>query len=70
MNAANHMRGESHCRAKLTSEDVRLIREAAEYRAKLLADAAGLSNEKLAEKFGVSRSAIGRVLYNGGWGHV
>lgn len=70
MNAANHSRGESHYRAKLTNDDVRLIREAAEYRRKLIAEAASLSDANLAEKFGVSKSAIGRVLYSGAWGHV
>lgn len=70
MNAANHSRGERHYRAKLTEDDVRLIREAAEYRAKLLAEAASLSNASLAEKFDVTPSAIGRILYNGAWGHV
>lgn len=63
-------RGEGHHRAKLSDDDIRLIRQAQETRAMHIAEARKLSDKALAEKFGVSRATIGRVLYGEAWGHV
>ena len=56
--------------AKLTEEDViaiwRLVRE----RERLRRQIKSLSNEAIAEKFGVSVRTIERILYDGGWAHV
>jgi hypothetical protein len=51
--------GEENGQAKLTWNEVRLIRE--EYRT------TGISHELLADKYGVSRRAIGHVLNNRTW---
>lgn len=62
-------RGEKHYRAKLTDDDVRLIRRAEIERRRLREQAEQLSNRALAEKFGVSPRCIERVLGDG-WSHV
>ncbi len=54
-------RGETHPRAKLSSEAVRVIRAAA---------AAGAHKTTLARRFGVSDTSIGRVLTRASWAHV
>lgn len=63
-------KGSEHYRAKLTEDDVRLIRDAVEHRRGLLAEANKLSDKNLAEKMGVTRSAIGRIAYGNAWSHV
>jgi len=47
---------------KLTDEDVGLIRQAGEERARLLAEARRLSNRALAAKFDVTKNYINRIL--------
>ena len=64
------MRGEAHYAARLTADDVRLIRALGEERARLLAQARQLSDSAIAEKFGVHPSAIKQVLSYRTWGHV
>jgi hypothetical protein len=54
--------GERHYNAKLSSDDIALIREAGERRARLLAEARSYSNRALAEKFEVSKSHIDQIL--------
>jgi predicted DNA binding protein len=55
-------RGEGHPQAKLTAEDVRLIRVAYE--------SGGITQKALAEKFSVSLRAIQQVLHFISWRHV
>ena len=62
--------GEAHYLAKLTDQDVRLIREAAIERRRLRQEAARLSNAALAEKFGVKLGTILSVLSFNSWRHV
>ena len=54
-------RGEKHPRAKLTEDDVRLIR---------LLSNEGLSIRVIAKKFYVSKRAIEVILNGTGWKHV
>lgn len=56
--------------AKLTEEDVRLIRELTLARRRMLEQASNLTYERLAEKFGVSKRSIRRVIDGETWGHV
>ena len=63
-------RGSDHYRSKLTEDDVRLIRAAVEHRRNLIAEANKLSDTNLAEKMGVTRSSIGRIVYGNSWSHV
>ena len=51
-----------HPGSKLTAADVELIREAAKERDRLKAEADKLSNEALADKFGVSATTISCVI--------
>ena len=68
--AKNPKRGESHYKAILTKDDVRLIRQCAEERARLINEARKLSNKKLAEKFGVHKRTIDKIAGYRGWIHV
>ncbi len=54
INKGRNSKGESHYAAKLSTEQVRLIRE--RYATKMI------SQEKLAEEFGVTQTAISRVV--------
>jgi len=63
------IRGERHYNAKLTDEDVRLIRKSEIERRRLREELAQLSNRALADKFGVTQRCIERVLGEG-WSHV
>jgi hypothetical protein len=63
-------RGEKHHLAKLTNDDIRLIRKCAEERERLIQEARKLSNKKLAEKFGVHHRTIDKVAGYRGWIHV
>lgn len=56
-----HPRGSNHYRARLTEADVRHIRELAER---------SISQERLAEIYGVSRSAIYFVVSRRSWAHL
>lgn len=54
------LRGEDLPTAKLTEDGVRMI----------LRDIGRKTRQQLADELGVSRSAVDRVLYGGGWRHV
>jgi len=56
--------------AKLTEEDVSLIRELVRERDALKAQLRELTNAKIAEKFGVHVRTIDRVTTYEGWRHV
>lgn len=56
--------------AKLTPDDVHLIRELLAERKRLLSGAKELSNQKIAEKFGVTVHAINSLAYKGNWSSV
>lgn len=58
----NKSRGEKHHTAKLTADDVRLMRD--------LFDHHGLSTRDLAKKFEVSQKAAHKVVSRESWGHV
>ena len=68
--AINPIRGEDHHCAKLTDEDVRLIRQCVIERERLREQARQLSNESLSKKFEVSERTIERIVQNRGWIHV
>jgi hypothetical protein len=55
-------RGEAHVNAKLTADGVREIR-------RLLTEG-GLSQKRIAERFGVTQSVIGRIAAGKSWRHV
>lgn len=63
-------RGSDLPQSKLTEDDVRLILAVVDDREKLKRQLAGLTNAKLAEKFGVHRRTIDRITACGGWSHV
>ncbi len=54
-------RGEAHPRAKLTEDDVRLIRALSKE---------GLSQRVIARKFYVSKRAIEAIVTGTGWKHI
>lgn len=54
--------GEAHYAAKLTADDVRLIRAAVVERNRLLKDARQLSNKLLGEKMSVNHRTIEKVI--------
>lgn len=56
--------------AKLTEDDVALIRAIVEDREATKAKLREVTNEKLAEKFGVHIRTIDRVTTGESWGHV
>ena len=63
-------RGEELPHAKLTDDDVRLIRQLGEHRRELLDEARKISDAALADKFGVSRATISEVIHYRKWRHV
>ena len=77
-------KGSRNGQAKLTEEDVMLIRRCAEERTVLAARIAelnaetaaaqrekmALSNRQLAEKFGVHHRVIESIIYGAAWAHV
>jgi hypothetical protein len=67
---AHVRRGDDHYNAKLTADDVRLIRDALVERAKLLKEARRLSNKQLGAKFGVGKRCIEQIAARESWGHV
>lgn len=67
---AKARRGSDHYKAILTEDDVRIIRAAAEERARLRAEASRLSNLELAFKFGVGKKCIERIVARQTWSHV
>lgn len=54
--------GTQHYAHKLEADDIRLIRELAAERDRLLREAKNLTNQKLAEKFEVHECTIWKVL--------
>lgn len=66
----NPARGEELPFAKLTKDDIKLIRECIAERERLRAEAAQLSNASLAEKFDVHQRTIDRISQRRGWIHV
>lgn len=68
--AINPVRGTDHPLSKLTDDDVRLIRECVAERERLREEARRLSNEALAEKFGVHHRTIERITQYRGWIHI
>lgn len=66
----NHKRGTEHYKAKLTPEDVILIRKLAEERVMHVNQARELSNKKIAEKFGVNASTIDKIVNIRAWAHI
>lgn len=63
-------RGEDHHDAKLSEDDVRLLRAAKAERDRLLAEAAQLSADALAQKMEISPDVIRRVWRGDSWSHV
>ena len=68
--AINPARGAALPQAKLTDEDVRLIRKCVAERERLRQEANQLSNESLAKKFDVSLRTIDRITQRRGWIHI
>jgi hypothetical protein len=68
--AINPVRGTDHPLSKLNDDDIRLIRECVAERERLRQEANRLSNEALAEKFGVHHRTIERITGRRGWIHI
>lgn len=56
-----HAHGERHWKSKLTESDIPAIRALR---------AAGLSQQKIADRYGVSQETIGRIIRRKNWTHV
>ena len=63
-------RGSELPQAKLTEDDVRLIRQAVEERERLRAEASRLTNKSLAGFFNVHQRTIDKITEGHGWTHV
>ena len=70
MNRLKVKRGQDLPHAKLTDDDVKMIREMIEHREELKRQASELTAAKIAEKFGVHVRTIDRVSTGENWGHV
>ncbi len=70
MNRLSAKRGQQLPHAKLTEDDVRLIRELVAHREDLIQQARQLSAAKIAEKFDVHQRTIEKVINGYSWGHV
>lgn len=70
LNRVKVKRGIQLPHAKLSEDDVRLIRELMSEREYHKRQAAQLTNAKIAEKFGVHVRTIDRVTNGENWGHV
>ena len=66
----NPARGTALPQTKLTENDVDLIRRCVAERERMRREANKLSNQQLAEKFGVHQRTIERITQNRGWIHV
>lgn len=55
-------RGENHYKHKLKDDDISLIIELANHRKQLLSEAKKITNQRIAEKFGVTASCIEKVI--------
>ena len=70
LNRTVSSRGSRHYNSKLVESDILLIRELADHRKKLLSEAANITNKKIADKFGVSRHTIEKIIAVESWSHV
>lgn len=62
--------GSRHHAAKITEEDVKLIRELDQERRALEAKVKGLSQSAIADKFNISKQRVWEICSGGGWSHV
>ena len=67
MNRTKVLRGSDLPQAKLSSDDVRLIRELVDHRESLKREAKSLTNSAIAEKFNVHRRTIERITSEETW---
>ena len=70
MRAINPQRGSDRWNAKLTDDDVRLMRELVAERERLLAEARKLSDKEIAAKFEVHPNTVWKVCKRDSWSHV
>lgn len=70
LNRTKVRRGSDLPQAKLSEDDVRIIRQLIEQRDTYYAMARSLSNRKIAEKFDVHLRTIDRLSAGETWGHV
>lgn len=68
--AAKGRKGENHWRAKVNSEDVRLIRELLADRDYHRGEAAKLTFEAIAAKFDLHESHVRKIYTRSVWPHV
>jgi len=68
--AINPSRGEKHYNAKLSEEDVRLIKQLIHQRRTLMQQLARVSNKAIAEKFEVSTRTIDKISEGYSWIHI
>jgi hypothetical protein len=70
LNRLKVKRGSELPHAKLTESDVLLIRSLVEHREHLKDQARMLTNQRIAEKFGVHQRTIDRITAGESWNHV
>ena len=70
LNRLKVKRGEDLPHSKLNNQDIELIRGLVEERDRLKSELSGLTNSKIAEKFGVHVRTIDRVTTGESWIHV
>jgi FixJ family two-component response regulator len=70
MNQTKVKRGSELPHAKLTEDDIRLIRSFMAEREQMKAMLRGMTNQAIAEKFDVHRRTIDRITSGETWGHV
>lgn len=68
--ANNPSRGVDHYNAKLNDDKAAQILALVERRSRLLAEAAKLSDAKIAAKFGVHKNTVWKVYARASWVHV
>jgi len=68
--AFNPQRGSDRWNAKLTPDDVRLIRGLVAERERLLSEARKLTDAKIAEKFDIHENTVWKVRQKSSWFHV
>ena len=70
MNRTKVKRGMDLPHAKLTDDDILMIRELVTIRDDLKLQASQLTNKCIAEKFGVHYRTIDRITSGGAWSHI
>lgn len=70
MKAINPQRGADRWNAKLTEDDVRLIRALVDERAMHLAEARKLTDAVIAEKFEIHPNTVRKIIDGAAWGHL